>query len=91
MSIHFDIPNELEDRLKSTWGAEEFQRKILEAIIVSAYQEGILSRGDISELLSLDFWQTEAFLREREAFLEFDAEGIAKESEQIRQVLGAQK
>ena len=66
MSITLDIPPEIERQLREEWNGE-LTRKILEAVAAEGYRRGTLSRGQVSELLSLSFQETELFLYEREA------------------------
>ena len=47
-------------------------RGALEAIAVDGYRNQALSRGQLSRLRGLDYWETEAFLRKRQACLPYD-------------------
>jgi len=43
---------------------------------VEGYRQGALSRGQVSELLGLSFQDTEAFLKEREAYSPYSMEEV---------------
>ena len=44
----------------------------LEAIALEGYRSGALTRGQAGRLLGFDFWEEEAFLKERHAVLPYD-------------------
>lgn len=50
----------------------DLARELLEAFALEEYRAEQLSRGQISELLGLSFWETEEFLARRDAHLHFD-------------------
>ena len=66
MAITLELPHEIEQQLQEAWNGN-LSRKILEAVAVEGYRQGVLSRGQVSELLDLSFYDTEAFLKERKA------------------------
>ena len=47
-------------------------RRSLKAVAAEAYRSGALSRRQIGDLLGLDFWSTEAFLKEYLGYLKYD-------------------
>ncbi len=68
MAITLELPREIQQQLEEAWNGDP-SRKILEAIAGEGYRQGALSRGQVSELLGLSFQETEALLRERQAYL----------------------
>jgi predicted HTH domain antitoxin len=75
MAITIELPREIEQQLQAEWNGE-FARKILEAVAIEGYRQGVLSRGQVSELLGLSFHDTEAFLKERDAYLLHSMEDV---------------
>ncbi len=67
MAITLELPQDIEQQLREEWNGN-LPHKILEAIAAEGYRQGTLSRGQVSELLSLSFQDTEIFLKEREAY-----------------------
>lgn len=63
--------------LHRQWG--DLPRKALEALALEAYRDGHFSARQVGELLGLDFWRAEAFLREHWAYLEYDEEDLARD------------
>ena len=79
MSITLELPDEIAQQLESAWG--NLSRRALEALAVEGYRSGDLSAGQVAELLGLSFWETEKFLKEREAYLHYSAEDLRKDIE----------
>ena len=71
MSITIELPDEIEHQLSQQW--KNLPRRTLEALAAEGYRTGALTRGQVGEMLGLDFWETEAFLKEREAYLHYSA------------------
>jgi hypothetical protein len=69
MHVAIDLPDEIARQLTAAWG--DMPRKTLEAVAVEGYRTGALSRGQVGSLLGLSFWETEAFLKHREAYLPY--------------------
>ncbi|BDI30408.1 hypothetical protein CCAX7_24590 [Capsulimonas corticalis] len=69
MSITIELPQNIEQHLQTEWG--ELPRRVLEAVAVEGYRQEVLTRGQVGELLSFNFWETEAFLKSHEAVLHY--------------------
>ncbi|MBM3802118.1 MAG: UPF0175 family protein [Acidimicrobiia bacterium] len=69
MHVAIDLPEEIARQLTAAWG--DMPRKTLEAVAVEGYRTGALTRGQIGSLLGLSFWETEAFLKERQGYLPY--------------------
>ncbi len=69
MHVAIDLPEEIARQLTAAWG--DMPRKTLEAVAVEGYRTSVLTRGQIGSLLGLSFWETEAFLKERQAYLPY--------------------
>ncbi len=65
----------------------EAQRRALVTLAVEGYRAGELSRGQVSELLNLSVWETEALLKERGCGLGMTVEEFEKDSERLRAYL----
>jgi len=70
MNLGVELPEDIAHQLEAAWG--DMPRRILEAVAVEGYRSGALSRGQVGRILGLSFWQTEAFLKERQAYLPYD-------------------
>ncbi|MDY6803199.1 MAG: UPF0175 family protein [Cyanobacteriota bacterium] len=70
MEITVNIPEEIGDRLEQNWG--NLPQKILEVLAVEGYQNGVLTVYQVQQLLNFDSrWQTEEFLSERQAYIDY--------------------
>ncbi len=72
--IAVDLPEDIAKRLESAW--HDLSRGTLEAVALEAYRDGTLSREQVGRVLGLSFWETEAFLKERQAYLALDARDL---------------
>ena len=77
MAITLELPQEIELQLQEEWNGE-LARRVLEALAVEGYRQGVLSRGQVSELLGLSFQETEAFLKTREAYSPYSLEEVER-------------
>lgn len=69
MHIDVELPEEIGRRLQAEW--KDVSRGALEAIAVEGYRDGTLTRDHVGQLLDLSFWETEAFLKRRQAYLQY--------------------
>lgn len=55
------------DPIARQWGdaPQGIARHVIEDAVIERYGSGRLSQRQVGEALGLDYWQTEAFLRER--------------------------
>ena len=79
MPVVIELPSEIESQLTSAWG--DLPRAALEALAVEGYRQEKLTRSQVGRLLSLNLWQTEAFLKEREAYLHYDSDDFEADRE----------
>jgi len=89
MSITIDVPDTMEQELATAWGVghDELPRRVLEAVATEGYWQGVLSHRQIGELLHLDYWETEALLKHRGAFLPYTVEDVEKDRRNLRAAL----
>jgi predicted HTH domain antitoxin len=72
--IAVDLPEDIAKRLESAW--RDLSRGTLEAVAAEGYRDGTLSRDQVGRLLGFSFWETEAFLKERQAYLAYDEQDL---------------
>lgn len=75
--IAVDLPEDIAKRLESAW--RDLSRGALEAVAAEGYRDGTLSREQVGRLLGLSFWETEAFLKERQAYLAYDEQDLEED------------
>ncbi|NOT49462.1 MAG: hypothetical protein HOP17_17195 [Acidobacteria bacterium] len=64
MSLTITLPNRIQQHLESGWG-DALPRKAKEALAVEGFRSGILSVGEIAEMLGLCINDADGFLKER--------------------------
>jgi hypothetical protein len=74
------------DALVKALGAEpdELPRQTLEALIVQAYRKGQITHAQVGELLGLERFETDAFLKDAQAFRTCEGEEFASDLERLR-------
>ena len=75
--IAVDLPEDIAKRLESAW--RDLSRGALEAVAVEGYRDGTLSREQVGRVLGLSFWETESFLKERQAYLAYDEQDLEQD------------
>jgi predicted HTH domain antitoxin len=81
MQISVELPDNFAEILKAAW--RDLPRGVLEAVAVEGYRGGALSRDEVGRLLGLSFWNTEAFLSERRAYLPYAEEDFEQDRDDI--------
>jgi hypothetical protein len=85
MKLTLDLPDEIEERLRSGWS--DLPRQALEALAVEAYRTEILSAFEVQKMLGLTSrWETDAFLKKAQAHLHYSAEDLARDLEMLRTI-----
>ena len=64
MSLTITLPINIQRHLELGWG-DALPRKAKEALAVEGYRSGILSTGEIAELLGISINAADGFLKER--------------------------
>jgi predicted HTH domain antitoxin len=75
--IAVELPEDIAKRLETAW--RDVSRGALEAIALEGYRDGTLNREQVGRILALSFWETEAFLKERQAYLAYDEEDLEQD------------
>jgi predicted HTH domain antitoxin len=63
------------------------ERRALQIFALEGYRQAKLSRGQVSELLGLEFNETEAFLKSNNAFIPLSREEFARSSSGLEALL----
>ncbi|MBI4579328.1 MAG: UPF0175 family protein [Planctomycetes bacterium] len=73
MSVTRDIPGDLDDQAK-------------EALAVELYRQRKLTQFQLSQVLGLDRFETDALLKRHEVYYDLTADDVAREAESLRQL-----
>jgi predicted HTH domain antitoxin len=72
--IAVELPEGIAKQLESAW--RDVSRGALEAVALEGYRDGSLTRDQVGQLLGLSLWETEAFLKQRQAYLQYTEEDL---------------
>ena len=86
MEVTVQLPENVARQLAGAAG--DIPRRILEAVAVDGYRSEQLSRGQVSEMLGFNFWQTEAFLKAHGANLHYSKDDLEQDARANQRVLG---
>lgn len=78
----------LPDALVAALGADDdsLSHHAVEALVAQAYRTGRLTHAQAGEILGLDRWQTDAFLKDSKAFRPEEAEEFAADLGALRRM-----
>ncbi len=85
MIVSMNVPDPIANHLH--FGGEEGTRRALEMVALEAYRAGKLSRGQVSELLDLEFNETERFLKDHNAYISLTMEEFQRNSKALDRLL----
>jgi len=75
-TITIELPDIVQQSLAEK---QELSRFVLEAIALEGYRQEALSRGQVGAMLGMNFGATEAFLKERNAYLHYDMQDFEQD------------
>jgi len=83
-TVEISVPDAL---IKALGAApEELSRHTLEALIVQAYRKGQITHAQVGELLEMNRFETDGFLKEAQAFRARESEEFASDLERLRRL-----
>jgi predicted HTH domain antitoxin len=85
VNVSLELPDAIARSLRLEGPASS--RRALEMLALEGYRAGELSRGQVSEMLGLEFNETERFLGEHGADLEYTADEFDRDAENLRRFL----
>ena len=86
MNVAIELPEDIAKQLEAAW--QDMPRRALEAVAVEGYRSEVLTQRQVGRLLDLSFWDTEAFLKQRAAYLPYDEEALKQDRAALDQALG---
>ncbi len=86
MAATFEIS--VPDTLVKALGAEpdDLPRQTLEALIVQAFRKGQITHAQVGELLELNRFETDGFLKNAQAFRLSEGEEFSSDLESLRRI-----
>jgi hypothetical protein len=65
---------------------KDLPRRAFESLVSDAYRSGKISHAQVSEMLGLDRWKTDAFLKQAQAFRACETEEFAGDLSALRKL-----
>jgi predicted HTH domain antitoxin len=81
MNVAIELPEDIARLLQASW--KDMPRRALEAIALEGYRTQALTRGQAGRLLGLNLWETETFLKEKQAYLPYDESDLDRDRQAI--------
>jgi len=71
MQIQIALPDDIAYSLEAKWG--NLEQRLLEMLVIAAYQEGSISAGKVRELLGMSTrLEVDAFLKQKGVYLHYN-------------------
>lgn len=71
MQIQIALPDDVAHSLEAKWG--NLEQRLLEMLVIAAYQEGSISAGKVRELLGMSTrLEVDAFLEQKGVYLHYN-------------------
>lgn len=87
MEVLLQLPDDIVEILQTR--SEDLSRQALESLAVESYRSGTLTSAEVQRMLGFETrWQTDEFLKSREAYLHYSIEDFEEDLETQRRLLG---
>ncbi|HXV64869.1 MAG TPA: UPF0175 family protein [Vicinamibacteria bacterium] len=84
MSVTFELPHDLEQQLREKFG--DLGQAAKEAFLVQSYRESRLSVGQIARILQRGVVETQAWLAERGASVDYSPQDLEEDRRTLRRL-----
>lgn len=80
---------EMPDQVARQWGEtpDAIGRHVMEDAAIEGYRAGRLTQRQVGSMLGLDYWQTEAFLNQRDVALNYSATDLDADNATLTNIL----
>ncbi len=85
-SVTINLPNRIYRHLQTEFG-EDLERRAQEALAVEGYRSGVLSLGEVAEMLDLSINDADGFLKERGVESLITSEDIKNDTETLLELV----
>lgn len=87
MNVLLQVPDDIVERLQVR--LEDLPRHALESLAADSYRAKLLTSAEVQRMLGFQTrWQTDEFLKEKEAFLHYTAADLDQDIETFRKLSG---
>ena len=86
MEITITVPDDIARQLRDQW--QDLPRHILEALVADAYRHGVLTAGQVRQLLDLpNRIEVDAFLKRVGAYLQYSEADLEQDARTLEELL----
>lgn len=85
MTIRFELPQDVEDELRERFG--DLDQAAKEAFLIQSYRDGRLSVGQVAGILGRGVIETQAWLSERGAPLNYSVDDLEEDRRSLAKLL----
>jgi predicted HTH domain antitoxin len=83
--VSLELPDDVAERLEQ--GGRDLARRALEALALEAYRAGEITAAQVQQMLGLaSRWETEAFLKDRQAYLRYSEADLEADLQALHRV-----
>ena len=82
-TITIELPDNIREQIE---GKQALSRFALEAVAMEGYRQEFLSQRQVGQLLGMNFWETEAFLKIHKVYLHYDLADFANDMQALERV-----
>lgn len=87
MDVVLQLPDDIVERLQAR--SEDLSRQALESLAADSYRVGIITSAEVQRMLGFATrWETDAFLKERGAYLHYSEKDLEQDIETFRRLSG---
>ena len=83
-TFEISVPDTLVKALEAE--PDDLPRQTLEALIVQAFRKGQITHAQVGELLELNRFETDGFLKNAQAFRLYESEEFSSDLESLRRI-----
>jgi predicted HTH domain antitoxin len=85
MQVLLQVPDDIVEKLQAK--SVDLPRQAMESMAAEFYRAGILTSAEVQRMLGLETrWETDAFLKERGAYLHYSEEDLQQDIETFRRL-----
>jgi predicted HTH domain antitoxin len=84
-NVAIELPDDILHELEARW--QNVPRRVLEAVAAEGYRTGALTNGQVRRTLNLSWHETEAFLKNHQAYLHYNETDLEQDVETLNRLL----
>ncbi len=85
MEVLLQVPDDIVQKLQAR--SEDLPRRAMESLAADYYRAGVLTSAEVQRMLGFETrWETDAFLKERGAYLHYSEEDLQQDIETFRRL-----